>query len=382
MDTKFICPFCKKPLLPVIERGVLMCFDDGFIVELKQRNARITDKAPRHLQESYQFLKEFKMSEPTMVFAKEPLYSEQFTLQDCIFIACKQESKLVKCTDITNLSTSVIKTWHLIAGQNNVADGIIQNMYNALTLSSECNPLVRTETPPAEKFLWLKLLLENSPNKVPASNIHKVVMTYFQPTLEGMLQSLIHPFEGVALERISDEQALYSLIVCKPDINIAWGSTPRDMLENIIRYVRACLNDIEDVDISTKVVPEIPDNWTTKLVDELRVAYYGHMPSTAINTSEVNDLPSFDILNHEFATGYFDGQVVNGKVTAQLLTMCKSYTVLSALWDKYCSSQMSMGIAGKRNFLRSMMKNVPSDNEEMVVYFWKEMAKYYNKEIV
>ena len=389
MQTKYICPFCNTPLTEFIPNQGFSCNRDGLLIDFNNKRAHFTERAPVHLLESQAFLQEFKKTDPIYVMSPVPLFHPDFTLLACDFIGCRNLSANVNCIDMSKLNVkSSIVDKRLIAGNKMVADNLVDFFYNSLKFSSDNNPLVLTEFPDYDKFLWIKFLLENNNKEYKELNGYTVTLAYFQPTLEGMIHVLDHKFEGVKLPTLTDEQALYSYLLFQPQINIKWGKGFYGMQAEIYKFIGACLKDVEKLEVKevdpTKKLPKFLTA-VPKWYEELKLAYYRSMPSTAVNVKDTN-YSTFDILNHEFSDHYL---LTEDSTNKDLLLVMKTYALQYELWHKYASYDKNYGLDAKINYLIQFGNltrvhdsvEVPTNPDDIVLLFWKEMNKVYNKEI-
>lgn len=389
MQTKYLCPFCNTPLTEFIPNSGFSCNKDGLLIDFTNRRAHLTERAPLHLLESQAFLQEFKKTDPIYVFSPAPLFSSEFSLVNCDFIGCKSKSSNVNCisVDKLNVKTSVIDK-HLIAGNKMVADNIINLFYHGLKFSSDSNPLVLNEFPDYDKFLWIKFLMENNNKEYKELNGYTVTLAYFQPTLEGMINILDHKFEGVPLPTLTDEQALYSYLLMQPQINIRWGTGFYGMTKELYRFISAVLKDVDKLEVKeVDPVKKLPIFLTAvpKWYDELKLAYYQSMPSTAVNVKGTT-YSTFDILNHEFSDHFLLNKNSTNK---DLLMIMRTYSLQHELWCKYAEYSANFGVDTKLKYLvqngssRSVHDAVelPSTSDEIVLEFWKKMCCEYTKEI-
>src|SRR5699024_5984528 len=163
-----------------------------------------------------------------------------------------------------------------------LSDELVSRLRFGLELKSESNPLIYVTSEKPENYLFMKVMYASMPVEYMNVKTHQAVTTYFTPTLEGIIQNIAHPFDGVMSTELSDEAALYSWIFFQPQINISWGMGANGLIEKIISFIKACLKDLEGVDISRKKPVIIPKNWNSGIVDEYLHVYLKSMPSTAV----------------------------------------------------------------------------------------------------
>ena len=387
MQSKLKCPFCKMHLTEFIPGKGYSCTRDGLMVDLNGRGAYFTDTAPLHLKESYEFINQFRITDPMFVMSPVPLWSEDFRLSDCDFIGCSTESKDVRCLTIdkVNISKSILSK-RLIAGRRLLADELLTLFRGAIENQAADNPLVRYDGTQPEKWLWVKIILNSQETKIVHHDSFFLSQIYFQPSLEGMIHELFNLFNHPMAQPLDNEQALYSAILCMPQINISWGRGPVDLKRCLISYVNACLKDIESVeyvdeeDNPNSIISRMPDNWSSSF----KKFYKLSQPSLALNNYDDNS-SSFDILNHTFQRDYASEYAVDNFSNKDIITLTNTYRVLGELWNKYAYWQRYYGLQTKRCYM-SPVKVPPNEvfsekeNDLFLLQFWQEVKKAVERE--
>jgi hypothetical protein len=204
-----------------------------------------------------------------------------------------------------------------------------------------------------------------------------VLQAYFQPTLEGMIHTLLINggwAERVHLSPLSDEQALYSWIFCEPYINVGWGKGFLGLQDKLWSYVKAILSDLHTINLDKQELPTMDNKWMYEYAD----VYYRSMPSTAVNCdggeifTGVNI--AFDILNHELTLDGMQYAPTDGAAGAATNGHFRAYTLFAQLFDKYCVEQKAFGMEAKNKFMNG---NKPFDlkcnTNEFILEFWQRM---------
>lgn len=376
----FICPFCKRPLRAVAPANVLHCVTDGVVCYLNMRSAFIQGTSTPHLIESFDFLREFKRADPTFAFSSVPLWDKDFAMADCLFVNAKSPSENVKCVDVTHLNMERdVMSKHLIAGKGMISDDMIKRFQYGLVLNAAENPLLFPNGfPDPDKILFQKILFESNPQIDINAKVMQVTSAYFQPTLEGVCEHIFRPFQTYSALPLTDEQTLYSWICFEPQVNIGFEPTAYGLYSKIVAFIRACLRDLDKVQVPDKIEYSAPTEWKKGMLESFYNTYYCSMPSTAINNTEtkLENRAIFDILNHEFPTDCFCGYLHDGKVRSKFMVLNKTQVLLATLFDIYAYSQRRMGLEAKREFLTREGKAVPENNNKMLLAFWKAVAEY------
>lgn len=387
MSNTFKCPFCHKEMITVVPNMVYNCTQHSLLVKPQERSATFSPRAPKYLLDSQTVLEKFHDLNPAFVMSSHKLFSESFNIADCKFVGPNLKDDVVPCADISRLNVKLdIVDKFLIAGNGMIADIVKDYFRFSLHFGSENNPIVFEATPTADKWLWLKVLLESTDIRV-SSKIDVATDAYFAPTLEHKI-ALLSPVFNVNLRPLTDEEILYSCMLTQPHINIRWAKSADALIENIKSFIKACVKDIENIQVETlegaDAMPtsmNLGPNWG----DEYRRAFFGGQPSTAINQEGSNGFVSFDILNHEFAYNYFEGYDAQHLTGMQLIALYQTWVVYSALYDKYCKNEQLLGYNKKLDYLIShntfddeIFKLSPN---MVVVRFWQVLQDYINNSL-
>lgn len=383
MRKTFICPFCGKEMN--LSNNTFVCYEHSLIVDPIHKVAHFDQRAEKHFLESQRFLNLFSETDPSMVLSPYKLFDKSFTVDACKFVNTRNESKAVKAMDIKNLNIKLdVMDNHLIAGMGVIADIIGDYFKHGIAFGTDNNPLVFDAVPKAEKWLWLKVLLTSVPY-AGDSKIDRLTNAYFAPTLEQKIGWLTDKF-NVSMRPLNNEEMLYSHIVTEPWKNIQWGAGYDNLKANVSAFVMACLKDIDAIEVEEKEdTSKLPDFFTkcNEWHDQFCEAYYGAMPSTAINQGVSDEFVSFDILNHEFSHNYFAGYIIK-KPNKDFVAVYNTWLICKALYDKYCKNEDLLGYNYKMAWLS--LHNV--DNEPiykltpnmLVVKFWQVMYKELQKD--
>ena len=386
MASTFTCPFCKQPLVQVIPNIVLTCNTDGVILDLSRRTASITEKAPKHLQESYKFLKEFETHDIFAAFSSHKLWDVNFSCDEVLAVG-DVNSDVIRIKPAGRVNYKKLKDMHIIAGQHLIAEDLVKYTLCALHDKSQNNPLIFEKTPSADQWLYRKILLQHASTDAYSAKNLIAVNAYFAPTIERMLQTIIHPFEAQVLPDITDEEALCSVLTKMPQMLIGWGKDADDLLKINVKYINSILRDIDKIDSQvpkeTSVRPALlkanPNMWN----DMFRL-FLSAMSETYINNQDTSKDPViFDILNQHWYTDPFASYDVTKLSTQDVLTIVNGYAFINVLVNKCAANDARFGIECKKRFLESLnirISEMTTDNE-MVLLFWKEVKKYAEPEL-
>ncbi len=376
MNKTFICPFCNKGMNLI--NNTFVCYEHSLIVDPIRRTAHFDQRAEQHFLEAQRFLDLFSETDPDMVLSPFKLFDKNFTVNACQFVNTHNESKEVNALNIENLIYKLNSSnAHLIAGRRAIADIIGDYFKNGIAFNVDNNPLVFDFTPKAERWLWLKVLLSSAPY-AGDDKIDRLANAYFAPTLEQKIGWLTDKF-NVPMRPLTNEEMLYSHIVTEPWKNIQWGAGYNNLKANVNTFVMACLRDVDTIEVEEKEdTSKLPDFFTgcKEWHDQFCEAYYGAMPSTAINQSTPHEFVSFDILNHEFSYNYFAGYDIK-KPNKDFVAVYNVWLIYKALYAKYCKNEALLGYNYKMAWLS--LHNVNNDPiykltpNMLVVKFWQTM---------
>lgn len=379
MGNSFICPFCHRETTFTNE-GLCKCVEHSLIIDPRSHSAYFDDRADSYLLESQKFLRLFAETDPDMVMSPVELFDKNFKVDACKFINVKHEISDVNCVNVSKLNIDLdIISMKLIAGRGMLADVITDYFKNGLNYSTSNNPIVFEQIPQSERWLWLKVLLESNPY-IDNSKIELATNAYFAATLEQKIAWLTKQFD-VSLKPLTKEEMLYSYIVTEPWKNIQWGVGVDALTNNIKAFIKACLNDIEKVEVEQKIdaakVPEFLLN-SPKWLQQYSEAYYGGMPSTAVNQFSKDEFITFDILNHDFSYDFFAGHNIT-KANKDFVAVYNAWLIYKALYDKYCKNEKQLGYNMKLAWLATHEADMSpiyklSPNMQ-VVRFWQKMSK-------
>ena len=390
MSNVFTCPFCKKPLVEFIPNSVYACNEHKMFVDLHARRAYFTERSPRYLRESFEFLKEFELADPSFVLSPEPLWSGGFMLDVCEFVNCRGTQMSVKNTTANHVNAKSISNKHLIAGERLLADNILDLFYSALDNKAKYCPFVRTKVPEPGRLLWLKVLFAsvNADKDYVDTKSFTLAKAYFSTSLESTIDVMLHTFGYGLGKSLTDEEALYSIIFMQPQINIAWGVGKEGMCKSILQYIAACVKDmnlIQSVSQINYVRPKVFLN--TDFFDQLESLYLTTMPSTAVNQgpSKLSGKAHFDIMNHVFSSDVLSGYNPETFTNNDLLVLMNTYYLLQSLWEKYAKDNKRFDLVKKMDVYRSITNtddySGPDDTDAFLLAFWQAMEKYIATEI-
>lgn len=379
------CPYCGKKMGPFgSSRTIVTCREHGimFVRSDKVYKAELMDNAPEFMKESKEFFTIFKELKPTFVLSPTLPHEEGFTVKDCVYVDCPKVHDWMICKSIPQLLLkSDIVDKHLIAGQGYLATDIRETFYAGIYLHTQDNPLRSIVTEDYESYLARTITLYNVRKQDKSSSTDDLLNLYGQPTLEGMVNSILHCFSNESISHLTDEQLLYSHIFAMPEINIGWGKTETEVKKAIYSYICACLSDIDAVSIDDNVDTDYMNNiyTTEQSLSSFKDAFYSAQISTAVNNIDGKKI-SFDVLenkfNHDYA-GYYDPQTLNVN-SAQILF--RTYQVLGELFKKYAGEQFKYGLQAKHQYLSSKGIAICT-YEEVVLDFWKLIKKRMEREL-
>ena len=341
MSSERLCPFCGNVMIPAETKGTYKCPADSFRIDLNARSGMFGAGAPNYLLESARFLNLFRVLKPMYVFSPEKLYSQFFKLSDCVFVEPKEKSDDVVCVRGYRLNyKNHVKGKHLIAANKFIADGLFSYVYNSIRLGCFENPLLINEIPTAFDQLHLKYVLANNDDKYADREAFAAAKAYFQPTLEAMSSSIWPLILNTNYnDTVTDEMALYSYLMCEPQINIKWGVGAAELMSNIKSFVRACLKDINTIKVTDNcdemLMADSKYHIDDKLIKELFILYLSSMPSTAVNcVSDVNS--TFCVLNHEFKNNPFEGVAIDKLDNNVVVALSQIYSTHEYMFMTYC----------------------------------------------
>lgn len=384
-ESKFKCPFCGNSLIAMNDVTKGTCIPCGLTVDVDKAEAWFTHTAPEHFRESFRFLELFEEVDPMFVLSQVDLFQEGFKLDKCLFFGNKLNNAecktLVKGKMLRNTSLHAMLP---IAGKRMLMQTILPYFKYGLSIGANVNPLYLTEPVPAKKHMWLMVLL-NSVEPEYTTDVEDVTNLYFDMTLEAQLQRLLKPFRNVEVQEVTPEQALVSYVLNNPEINIAWGAGTYNLHNKIIAYIKACLNDIDTIQLNNLPTCDckLDVNPNDSFIKEIYEMFLRSMPSTCVNWSE-DEFSKFDILNHIVQNDPFAGYKQTDLQGASIIDIYNTYLVLSALVAKYMGFSSELGIEPKAAVLFDLFRD-PVDldltDDQVVVTFWKHMSKYVAKEL-
>lgn len=392
MSNVIICPFCKKPLNVLIQNNVYFCNEHQMLFEACEHKAYFTDRAPKYLQESFKFLKEFELADPSFVLSPEPLWSLDFKIDDCEFINCRGTQESVNNTDVEHVKVRSILNKHLIAGERLLADNILDLFYSAFDENNKTEncPFVRTKVPEPERLLWTKVVFAsvNKDKDYVDAELFTLAKAYFSTSLESTIDVMLHTFGYGLGKALTEEEALYSIIFMQPQLNIAWDSDKEGMRKSILRYITACVRDTNLIQSVPQINYVRPKMFTSAaFFDQLESLYLTTMPSTALNQgqSTFSGKAHFDIMNHVFSSDVLSGHNPATFTQNELRNLTQTYCLLQALWEKYAKGNKKFGLDKKMEVYKHITNTAgysgPNDADAFLLAFWQAMEKYIATEI-
>lgn len=383
MESRFICPFCKRNMVTVPNEEAVYCHWDGFKVNFKTKRGTFIGRRAPYIDESLKFMKSFQKTDPICAMGDHPLWTHEFRFDECVFIGCREIDHDAKCLDMNAVDlVKTVTNKYLLGGNRIYTDEIISLFQGALLAESENNPLVRTQVPDLENILYMKTLLESNKTSLCTVDIQKATNSFFATSLEGMLNRVYNLFD-TQLADVTDEQAMYCHIFVEPSFNISWGIGAKGIIASCRNFIDACCNDIETVEKKPYEDPAkgaIPDS-VSKETDKMHLL---SMPSTALNNYDYDHNVYFDIMNHEWQYDYMSEYDDPAKFLDNITVINRTYSFLHAMWYKYAITDTNFAVAEKLELLEKMTGkstfNVDS-GDDLVLEFWKEIPKYIKKGI-
>lgn len=366
-----LCPFCGN--IMSFNTNSFRCNSCDFTANVKLHIGEFGKDAPKHLIESYQFLEEFAKRDPLMALSTVDLFDKKFIASNVIYI--KDATDILTKVKDSRISDDFLKGCHVIAGRRVLASNIVKTMIMAVTDSCRDNPLIFEEPPTAKLQLYLTWAAHNyNVNITP--EVYKTVTAYFRPTLEGKINTLGLIPDIIDEPVVTNNEAIYSFVLTEPDVVIGYAPGQNSMRNCIVDYIKACLNDLDELDIAAPngAYPE------TLLSNEEHFDRFMHAllcstPSTAINNT-CNDtvFASFDILEHTYFVSPFSEDNAKTISDEDLLSLEKTFDILShCLYNAYPNIAL-YDREYKKKYLDKHSYYVPIDADTIVVEFWKCVA--------
>lgn len=392
MSGKSKCPFCNKEMIST--GSFLYCENDGFVVYPTGRAYFSDDlakhiKVPEHLKESVKFIEEFFRCKPFYVLSPSPLWDLSFKMSECVFIIPNHKHDADGAINVTPETVYFNKnvSGRLIAANKILADDLVKYVACAIDKGIDTDPLAfGDEELTCECHLFRKFVLHNGFDIYKNIKALNAAQLFFQPTLEDMtLRLLRDDFKGINLTSgVTDEMALCSYLLTEPNVNIKWGASADELMRNCRNYIKACTNDLNDVEIKEFNPSCLQAVGDVHLAMDLLRTYLQSMPSTAVNMPKANDeilqtnvFPTFCILNHEYMENPFRGanleKVSKGRNALILYNIFKCHAFL---FNKYWgSSKVNCSMDMKSSWLRTECGISTVNPNETVITFWKEVNK-------
>ena len=380
MENKMHCPFCGRPMTQSAIPSIAVCTKCNFTIDASTKEGRFSDRAPEHLLESVEFLKDFRTIDPLFVMAKNELFTEGFKASDCLHVYAQRPFKeSVKGKIVNKISAKNVQDMHLIAGKRLLTKNLIQLLQDAIIMGADDNPLIRAEVPDYRKMLWLLFIQDNynvSRTTVYNYGSSLVARMYFAPNTEFIIY-LLNLFTGASLStlpKLNDECAMYSLLMNEPCINIKWGKDVDTLKTNIISYVSALTSDLPKRESLTNVIDESNLEKSlqgSKFAEDFKYEWLLSQPSIAVNNCKGQEYILFDIMNNEVTSSWFK---TDDKIDNKLfMYMTQVYTMFHAMYEKYAYPLSStLGIPAKERVLATFNINTESlDSTGIVLRFWE-----------
>lgn len=364
----YTCPFCGGQLHEFGLKHILVCTKCSLSVDFYSRNAYFGSTAPKHLSDSFEFLREFHEADPTLALSPHKLYSKDFDLSEVIFVGGK-DTKTVTKKDIHTVNIPKDKSMHLIGGKKVLADNILKDFTFAL-LNGYDNPLNIAESLDANKALYVKVIFNQNNFEIPR-DIQVIVNAYFRSTFEGKLQDMCHLFSKDTLPDVTEEEALYSFIFTQPNEVIGYR-LKYGLRMRIKDFISAVLSNVEDTDEGEG----LPFDEAEK---QLLMEYLKTMPSTAINVFGETPV-TYDVLSNEYRTNPMKDTKYTELSNSNIVNLLHTYVVLSTLCATYCPEITKFGYERKLQFLKEHGQPVSSKPDANVFNFWRYVKTYLKEE--
>lgn len=378
------CPICSKKMINFgSSDNMVICKEHGILYAQQGESfvAELLTAAPDYMFETKKFFEEFKGLQSTFVLSPCFPHHKGFKADDCVHIVPAVVGDNPRCRTIDQLYLKRdIYDKHLIAGQGYLATDIRETFYAGVYLKLQDNPLRKIISETYEQYLARTVMLYNVRIQDQTTIVSDLLNLYAQPTLEGMLQNILHCFQIKNPGPLTNEQLLYSHIFAMPNINIGWGPSVAGVKNAIYSYISSCMSDVDTVSIlDNKDDDRLQRILNGKSFDEFKDAFYSAQISTAVNNREGKHI-SFDILNSKFNheySGHYNPETVN---SLDLHLLYKTYVVLGEIFKKYASEQFRYGIAAKTEYLSRRCRKSYHTYEEVVLEFWKAVKKDFEEE--
>lgn len=366
-----LCPFCGN--IMYFNTNSFRCNTCDFTANVKLHQGEFGKNTPKHLVESYKFLEEFAKRDPLMALSTIDLFDKKFVASDVIYI--KDVTDILSKVNDIQVSDDFLADCHIIAGRRVLANNIVKTMIMAVNDTCRDNPLIYEESPTAKLQLYLTWAAHNyNININPV--VYKTITAYFRPTLEGKIHALALIPDVIDEPVVTNNEAIYSFVLTEPDVVIGYASGQNSLRDCIINYIKACLNDLDDLDIAA------PDGFYPEVLlsNEERFNQFMHAllcstPSTAINNT-CNDtvFASFDILEHAYFVSPFSEDNAKTISDEDVTFLEKTFDILSHC---LCNAYPNITLYDreyKEKYLRKHSYYVPIDADTVVVEFWKCIA--------
>ncbi len=370
----FRCPVCGD-VMKFNTPTLCSCRSCQIYVEIKSMKVTIGEMAPRHIKESAEFLDICRNTQPKFVISDYKLFSKDFRLDNCIFIAPKHNDPNINIGK--SMAVIDMRYKHLIAAGNTYSYMLLDTFICGVRLGFDISPICNDEYNGKDYMMWLYTQIASC-NVARTEFMRRLINSYFSPTLEGAIKRVYNILPTCSLIDVTDESALYAIALSGVALNIGWGSGVENMYKLIKEYIKACLKDVSKLSVPYSLTPDLSRSpmLNSPMGSEFQKSFYNSMPSTAVNL-DAHSLCSFDIMNHEFQLNCFshlDKDIISD---TEVMALSSSYRFLGSLWDRYESGHKQLGFEMKKKYLNNPDHNT---SDELVLQFWKEMEKELNNE--